>query len=301
MNTRARLLATLVLVVPVVALLAVVWDTRPYSTEEIAADRARVEALPAYEQDVEECSAIMESMTSACAELAFAERTSITRDPLVLEARASRWVTLGLAGLALVVGARWPTGAGVRGLLTATTRLFVVATLSALVVSLLWWWGLEWVAEHRRLENTDGPGGVALRASLVVGLSAVVGLACAQLRGAVVRIVAVSVAVVALGLVLLVARPVAPWLPVLNVQALLLDGAEYDIPRDQAVCAPATYDGPPLIGAVVPHHYEYCAPDHRTRTSGAAALYLVGTTLVLLSAAALTRTRRRSRPRPLEV
>ncbi|HEV2797684.1 MAG TPA: hypothetical protein VGV65_08695, partial [Nocardioides sp.] len=74
-----RLVAVLVLVVPVVALLAVVWSTRPYSPEEIAADRARVEALPAYQQDVEDCSALLDVVGSGCAEYALAKHTSITR------------------------------------------------------------------------------------------------------------------------------------------------------------------------------------------------------------------------------
>lgn len=288
-----RVIAMLVLVVPVVAWLALVWDTRPYSDEQIRADRERVEALPAYEHEVEECRAIFDDLGSACDEIAFAEHTAITRKELVLDAKASLWSTLGLAVLALVIGARWPGGTGVRGLLRAAVRLFALVSVTALVVGLAWWWGLEWVAEHRRLEHTAGPRSAALRGAVLVGLAAVVGFACAQLRGALVRTVTISVVAVALGLVLLLARPVAPWLPALNVEALLLGDATYDVPRDQLVCIPASE-------SAVGYPFEYCIPDERTRTGGEAALYLVGTTVVLLSVVALTRTRRRARPRTAE-
>ena len=286
----ARWVAVLAVVVPLAVWLTLVWQTRPYSAEEIRADRDRVEALSAYERDVEDCRATVGDLGSGCDELAFAEHTTITREELVLDPGVSLWATLGLAALALVVGARWPGGTGVRGLLRAAVRMFALSSVAALVIGLTWWWGLEWVAEHRQLDHVAGPRGAALRAAVLVGLAAVVGFACAQLRGVVVRTLTISLVALALGLVLLLARPVAPWLPPLNVEALLLGEATYDIPNAQVVCTPA----------VVGYPFDYCPFDERTRTGGEAAIYLVGTTLVLLWAAALTRTRRRLRPGSFE-
>lgn len=307
-----RVVALLVLVVPVALWLLLVWDTRPYSAQDIEADRARVEALPAYDRAVEDCWASWGGLSdwgslgpvqlapSTCEEIAFAEHTAITREPLSLGAGASLWVTLALAALAFLVGTRWPTGSGARALLANAGRLLALSAVTALAISLVWWWGLESVAEHRRLEGTQGPYGVAMRAAAFVGFSAVLGLACTQLlRGTVGRIVVLSVTATALGLVVLVARPVAPWLPVLNVRAFLVGDESYDIPRDQVVCTPSDDETIWLYGELAyGAGLESCTPDHRTRTSGEAALYLGGGTIVLTTLASLTRARRRTATQP---
>ena len=290
-------MAVLALVVPTALWLLLVWDTRPYSDQEVEADRARVEALPAYQQDVEDCRSLVGDLGSACDEIAFTDHTGITREPLILVASESLWVTLGLAALAFVIGVRWPRGRDVRGFVADGGRLFVLGAGTALAISLVWWWGLETIAEHRRLEVTQAPLGVALRAAAFVGGSTVLGLACAQLlRGMVGRVVALSVTAAALGLVMPVARPVAPWLPVLNAQAFLVGDASYAIPRDQVVCTPS--EGYAIrvlpVGPAASSEFESCTPDHRIRTSGGAAVYLLGATSLLLAAAALTRSRRRT-------
>ncbi|MCF6379323.1 hypothetical protein L2K70_17055 [Nocardioides KLBMP 9356] len=291
----SRVALVLMLVVPTLTWLVVVWHTRPYSAEQVEADRARVEALPAYVRDVAECQALLGELGAGCGEITFAEYTSITREPLTLESGRSLWAVLGVAAMALAVGARWPSGTGVRDLLASAARVLVLGSVASLAISAVWWWGLEWIAERRDLADTEGPGGVSLRASVLVGLSGVMGVAVPQLvRGGLMRFVAVPLACTGLGLVLLLARPVAPWLPPLNVHALLVGGADYAIPPDQVVCTPpgpdrsvfTTWFGSSSTG-------EYCPPAERTRTTGEALLYLTVTTLVLTAAAVLTRVRRR--------
>jgi hypothetical protein len=284
-----QMAALLMIVVPALLWLFLVWDTRPYSPEEIAADRARVEAKHDPDGYPTAC------LSFRCFRIDTHE-TYLEREELSLGGGGpSKWVTLSLAALVFVIGTRWPTGAGARAFLARAGGVFAFGTITALAISLAWWWGLEWIAEQRGLEDTSGPDEAARRASLVVGLSGVVGLAvAAQMRGALSRVVSISAAAVAFGVVVLIANPLEPWLPIFNVEAFLYGDQSYDIPRNEIVCTPSDTETRMWIGENLAYIStpDICTPYFRTRTNDDAAVYLFGLTGALLSAACLTRVRR---------
>jgi hypothetical protein len=261
-----RVAAVLMVVVPALLWLFLVWDTRPYSYEEIAADRAHVEASPSYERAVDECSSssmVLPSLSldgpgfvfptpSQCREKAFETFTSLTRNPVQIggEARdTGSLALLSMAAAALIVGVRWRAGPGAGAFLRRVGKVFLLGTIAALVAGTSWWWGLDWIAERRGVMDSAPPAQFIVSGATLVGLTGVVGLALrALLRGSLRRIVTISAAAVALGLVALVARPIQPWLPLLNVEAFLAGGENYDIPPDQVVCTPTDHDTLTRIG-----------------------------------------------------
>lgn len=296
----ARVAALLMLAVPAVLWLFLVWDTRPYSREEIAADRARVEALPAYDRAVEDCYFPNFSLAEACERLAFEKHTAITREVEILRTSAHKWALLSMVVLVLLIGFRWPAGAGHRSFLARSGGVFAFGTITALAVGLAWWWGLELIAEQRGLEDTEGPPELARRMALLVGLTGAIGVATRVLIGGPGRAIAtLSLAAVALGVAVLTLQPMEPWLPPLNVEAFLYGDQTYDVPRTEP-CEPPTDDQPLIpvpfgndgIFIVSPR---LCLDPTLTRTSEGAALYLFSLAGIPVIAAALASVRRRGR------
>lgn len=306
-----RSTAVLMLAVPAVLWLFLVWDTRPYSREEIEADRAAAERDPAFARTVEACELLnvgvpswtgdgfvtRYSSTGRCRGLALDTLSSLTREPLPVDEPwgAGTWLLVSMAAAMLLVGARWQPTPGVRSFLPRAGKVFLLGTVSAFVVGSTWWWALGWIAERRGVLDTGKPMYFITGGALLVGLAGVVGLALAVLLRGPVRVVAtLTLGSVALGLAVLTLRPLEPWLPPLNIEAFLFGAAEY--PRAPEVVSCDHLYWPSIYGSPDPASVsDVCTSNSGTRSSGPAAVYLFSSTLILTAAAALASVRRRGR------
>lgn len=307
---RVRVAAVLMFVVPAVLWLFLVWDTRPYSPEEIAADRERVEASSAYERTVDECSSssiVMPSLVldgpgfafptpSDCRKKAFETLTSLTRKPVQVGddvRNTGSLALLSMAAAALIMGARWRAGPGAGAFLRRAGKIFLLGTIAALVAGTSWWWGLDWIAERRGVMDGSPPGQFIVSGATLVGLTGVVSLAVhALLRGPLRVVATLSTAAVVVGAVVLLAHPLEPWLPMLNLEAFLFGDEEYRRAPEVVSCDHVAW--PSIYGSPAPaSDSDVCTSHHGIRTSGQAAIYLFGVVGVLVAAASLTKLRRR--------
>ena len=309
-----RSTAVLMLAVPLVLWLFLVWDTRPYSPDEIAVDRAAAERDPAFAQTVEACESLNVGVPSwtgdgfvtryssngHCRAQALDALSSLTRQPLPVDEPwgAGTWLLVSMSAAMLLVGARWQPTPGARSFLRRAGKLFLLGTVAAFVVGSTWWWALGWIAERRGVLDTGKPMYFITGGALLVGIAGVVGLALAVLLRGPVRVVATLALVsVALGLTVLTLRPLEPWLPPLNIEAFLFGAAEYDRPRADITCTPSTHE---MLIRIGEHRASVPAPDvctdrYLTRSSEQAAVYLFSSTFILIAAASLASVPRRGR------
>lgn len=298
-------MAVTLLVLPTLLWLFVVWDTRPLSAEDVAADRARVEATVEYAEDLEWCE--WSFPTTDC------ERASLILNGAAparkaLDLSPAPWdvatlAVLAMAATSLLIGALWAPGPGVRGLLRRAATVAFATWLVAAEVGVLWWLGLGLSARMRGTDPFVGEEtwSFVRYGALLVALAAVAGTSAGVLlRGRLRVVLTLAGAAVAAGVVLLLPRaPIDPWLPPLNVEAFLFGGAVYGGPPEAERCTLPDEDFPLLVfpgpGTSAPGP-GYCTRDV-TRTTGAAATYLVGWSGVLLltatTATAMTSRRRR--------
>ncbi|EON23463.1 MULTISPECIES: hypothetical protein [Nocardioides] len=305
----SRTTAVLMLAVPLVLWLFLVWDTRPYSPEEIAADRAAAESAPGFARTLAECEAsvyprdvwtgsgftTISPSTSHCRRDALEAHSSLTREPLGTDDHPGTVVVilLSMPAAMLLVGVRWQPAPGARAFLRRAGKVLLLGTVVAFVVNSTWWWALGWVAERRGVLHLSTPMQFISGHALLVGLTGVVGLtAGVLLRGPVRAVSTLATAAVAIGVVVLLAHPIEPWLPLLNIEAFLSGGAEYDQPPREVSCAS-------LYGSSIPGSGSLTCTDRRANHSFRfAGLYFFGLTGILVAAAALANTRRRGTPQP---
>lgn len=266
------------IVVPAVLWLFAVWNTRPYSPEEISADRARVETTRDSAPDT--CN------SQFCFDSSPVPDTYLEREALDLTPEpwdVSALAVLAMAAICLLIGALWPPAPGIRQFLRRAALVGTGTWLVAAEVGVFWWLGLSWISSRRGIhlaEFGEGPWFFVQCAALLVGLAGLTGVAARVLVGGGTRaVLTVAGVAVAAGVVLLSANPIDPWLPHLNVEAFLFGDVSYVGPPESEVCTlhEGGFDRP----------REFCTREG-TRTTGASALYLLASSGVLVAAASLT-------------
>ncbi|KRE99757.1 hypothetical protein ASG88_14260 [Nocardioides sp. Soil777] len=297
-------LALALVLVPVVAWLVVAQTTRPVDPASVMVDRARVEATPEYAEHRDACASLW-GLGLDCDEVAYDLSTDFEEEPTELGAspwNASAIALVWMVGASLLVGAAWPAGPGVRGLLRRTALVAAAAWLVTALMGVAWWWGLQRVATARGLDLVvgDQTWSFVRYAALLAALAAVAGASVAVLfRGWLRGVLSVALGAFAVGAVVLLAGPpVDPWLPHVNAEAFLFGEAVYAGPPEAEVCTePSQVDQlwiVPGFGAHAPA--AYCTRDV-TLTTARAATHLGGAVgLLVLTAAVVTGASGRQRP-----
>lgn len=296
------LLALCLVLVPALLWLVTVERTRPPSPEDAAAERARVESSAEYAETLDWCR--WQFAMRTCEEAAY--RVVAGEAPPTIDLTPEPWdvstlAVLAMAGTSLAIGVVWRPGHGFRALLRRSATVAAGSWLVAAEVGVSWWWGLSLVNTSRGLGAPvpEDTWSFVRYGALLVGLAGLAGAAVGVLvRGPFRLVVAASGAAVVVGSVLLVADPVDPWLPPVNVEAFLVGEAGYDGP------VPEECDSPDDLGAMsVQPHLRVLVPvpacprevSHgRTAASG----YLAAGAGLLWVVAATTSVATRPRPSP---
>lgn len=271
-------LGVALIVVPAVLWLFAVWNTRPYSPEEISADRARVEATRDSAPDM--CN------SQFCFDSSPVPDTYLEREALDLTPEpwdVSALAVLAMAAISLLIGALWPPAPGIRQFLRRAALVGTGTWLVAAEVGVFWWLGLSWISSRRGIhlaEFGEGPWFFVQCAALFVGLAGLTGVAARVLVGGGTRaVLTVAGVAVAAGVVLLSAKP------------------------DRSMAATPQRRGVPVRRCVLLRSSrvrglhasrrgfrrprEFCTREG-TRTTGASALYLLASSGFLVAAASLT-------------
>lgn len=264
------LLAAAVLV-PALLWVGTVWETRPYTDQQVADARAEARRSPGFQQEVDACTARPRrfgvdvptgTTTFAACERQILEwyadlhRPTLSMDYLLegsgLGVVAVMAALLALAG-ATYVGADWTSGSMSNQLLFEPRRwrIYVAKalaiTLTALVLALvaqaLWWGGMGLVSTARDLAVAEGTVAEVwqqvLRGSAFVALAALGGYAVTMLFRSMVGTLGLLVALVVGATFLIGVLPLdAPerWMPHLNVLAWIRGGATYYDPSAMIAC-----------------------------------------------------------------
>lgn len=296
-------LAALLVLAPALLWLVVAADTRPVDRAEVAADRAHVESTAEYAERRDTCLSLWSGRVD-CDDVAYDLTSDLDREPP--ELRPAPWnvpafALVSMAGTSLLIGLAWPAGAGVRALLRRTALIAAGAWLVTAEAGAIWWWTMQHLATARGLDLVvgDQTWSFVRYAALLAALAGVAGASLAGLLHGWLRgVLGVAVGAVAVGAtVLLVGPPTDPWLPHVNAEAFLFDGADYEGPPGAEVCGEPLEVGRlwvvPGLGAHAPA--AYCSRD-ATLTTGTAAAHLGGAAgLLLLGATAVAAVTSRGR------
>lgn len=299
MPRPVQALAAALVLVPTLLWLVAVGVSRPPSPEDVEADLARVESTAEYADALASCPRSMGVLP--CERFAYRVTSDLDRVPFDLSPEpwdVATVAVLATAGASLLLGALWRPGPGVRSFLRRTLLVATGTWLVAAEIGVFWWLGLSWVGRSWGLDTVipDRTWSFVRHGALLVSLGAMAGAALGVLlRGHLRTLLSVSGAAVVAGAVLLLADPVDPWSPVLNVEAFLHGDASYLGPPEAEGCTEPDELLPlrihPGFGAPFPR--AFCTREV-TRTTGAAATYLAGWTgLLLLVALTVTAASRR--------
>lgn len=307
------LLAAAAVLVPALLWAGTVWETRPYSAEEISQARESARSSPGFDEEVRACTdrprRFGVDVPPGAQASAVCERTilgwysDLHRQPLTMD------YLLGGSGLGVVVvmaallalagatfvGADWTSGSMSNQLLFEPRRWRIylakalAIALSALVLALAvqtaWWAGMGLVAAARDVDVA--PRVVTeiwqqvLRGSTFVALAALGGYAVTMLFRSTVATLGLLVALVVGATFLIAVLPLdAPerWMPHLNALAWVRGSATYYDPS-----------------AMVPCHGREWTPaceGQRVLSFGAAAAYVLGLLTVTVTASLATFLRR---------
>jgi len=194
-------------VIPAFVFAGTVWNSRPYSDQEIADARASATSQPGFEREVQRCEKHPRrygaEVAADCEELMISNWSSLYREPLRVrnELRGNMpgvittvAILLMLSG-ATFVGADWASGSMSNQLLFEPRRIRVwlakaaavglAATLLAVIVQTLYWAGIYLVSDLRDLTPPaalkDDVMWMTARGTFVIALAAVAGFAMTML------------------------------------------------------------------------------------------------------------------------
>ncbi len=244
-------------VVPLLIGVVTVWDSRPFSADEIATARARAVEQPSFQSEVRHCEKRPRSAgvqtADQCEEQVISWFADLHREPLNLRNELTN-SSIGVASLVLILvvlmgstyaGADWASGSMSNQLLFEPRRLRVwtakalaVGLLAALLTSVvltLYWLGLGGAAALRDLPLASGVLGeiawMILRCTFLAIVGAVGGYALTMLSRSTVFTLGAMFAVAVGQTVFVAALPLGPgkerWLAPTNLLAVMQGRATY--------------------------------------------------------------------------